>query len=358
MSLANLKEKFPHLVPAVVNAAKNNKISHGILLTYDNNQLVDEFSTFIFQLICCKNKCDNGEPCEACDTCVKISKKKYQDLFILEPNSKSRIIRIGEKSGDEEGSIRWFDSKFYVTALEAAGKKFGIIKEADRMTEEAQNAFLKTLEEPPANSFFILQTTKPYNLLNTIRSRCQQILVLINKTEYNLLDQDKLLGALYHLQFNSQKTLADAEDVSKIFIEMLASFKAEAETEVKPLWEEKIEYSKENLSKADQKRILKSYEDSCYALYLEKRATLLSLIHVWFSQLFILSMADGVLEKLPNPELLKDYDIASINLDDKVALELMDITESLLADLNFNVRDEAFIRNYCISLVMALRNKK
>jgi hypothetical protein len=69
-------------------------------------------------------------------------------------------------------------------------------------------------------------------------------------------------------------------------------------------------------------------------------------------------MADGVLEKLPNPELLKDYDIASINLDDKVALELMDITESLLADLNFNVRDEAFIRNYCISLVMALRNKK
>ncbi len=96
--------------------------------------------------------------------------KEHPDYLPLRPKGKMRIIPIGKADSPEPGTMREFLPKLYVTAA-VARRKVAIIYEADRMNHESANAFLKTLEEPPAHTMLLLLTTRPYALLPTIRSR-------------------------------------------------------------------------------------------------------------------------------------------------------------------------------------------
>jgi DNA polymerase III subunit delta' len=96
--------------------------------------------------------------------------KEHPDYLALRPRGKTRIIPIGKSDSPEPGSMRDFLPKLYVTPA-LAPQKVAIIYEADRMNVESSNAFLKTLEEPPARTTLLLITTRPYALLPTIRSR-------------------------------------------------------------------------------------------------------------------------------------------------------------------------------------------
>jgi DNA polymerase-3 subunit delta' len=96
--------------------------------------------------------------------------KEHPDYLDLRPKGKTRIIPIGKSGSPEPGSMREFLPKLYVTPA-VAPQKVAIIYEADRMNMESSNAFLKTLEEPPARTTLLLLTTRPYALLPTIRSR-------------------------------------------------------------------------------------------------------------------------------------------------------------------------------------------
>ncbi len=96
--------------------------------------------------------------------------KDHPDYFALRPKGKTRIIPIGKAGAPEPGTMRAFLPQLYVTPS-VAPRKVGIIYEADRMNTESANAFLKTLEEPPAHTTLLLLTTRPYALLPTILSR-------------------------------------------------------------------------------------------------------------------------------------------------------------------------------------------
>lgn len=98
---------------------------------------------------------------------------KHPDCFLVRPVGKSRQIQIGKSERGEFplNSIRRLVSDLQKTA-HAGGAKVGIVYDADRMNSAATNAFLKTLEEPPAGTTLFLLTTRPYDLLDTIRSRC------------------------------------------------------------------------------------------------------------------------------------------------------------------------------------------
>lgn len=95
--------------------------------------------------------------------------KEHPDYFPLRPTKKMRMIRIGESAADA-GTMREFIAKIQKSP-QISHRKVGIVYEADRMNTEAANAFLKTLEEPPANTTILLLTSRPYSLLPTIRSR-------------------------------------------------------------------------------------------------------------------------------------------------------------------------------------------
>jgi DNA polymerase-3 subunit delta' len=88
---------------------------------------------------------------------------KHPDFFGLRPSGKARTIKVD--------ALREFLRKIQLTAS-AGPRKVGVVYEADRMPVAAANAFLKTLEEPPADTTLFLLTTRPNDLLATIRSRC------------------------------------------------------------------------------------------------------------------------------------------------------------------------------------------
>jgi len=103
-------------------------------------------------------------------TTARFAVKDHPDYFALRPKGKSRIIPIGKADAPEPGTMRDFLPKLYVSPS-VAPRKVAILYEADRMEAPSANAFLKTLEEPPAHTTLLLVTTRPYALLPTILSR-------------------------------------------------------------------------------------------------------------------------------------------------------------------------------------------
>ncbi len=100
----------------------------------------------------------------------------HPDCFTLRPSGKARMIKIGSESERTQGEWPQNSMRRLVIDIQKSanqgGRKVGIIFEADRMNRQSANAFLKTLEEPPAGTTLFLLTTRPYDLLDTIRSRC------------------------------------------------------------------------------------------------------------------------------------------------------------------------------------------
>jgi DNA polymerase-3 subunit delta' len=101
---------------------------------------------------------------------------QHPDCFTLRPSGKARMIRIGSESERSQGEWPRNSMRRLVIDIQKSsnqgGRKVGIIFEADRMNIQSANAFLKTLEEPPEGTTLFLLTTRPYDLLDTIRSRC------------------------------------------------------------------------------------------------------------------------------------------------------------------------------------------
>jgi DNA polymerase III subunit delta' len=104
--------------------------------------------------------------CDRCLSCRKIGEDAHPDVTWLRPESKTRIIRVDQM----RELIRTVNLK-----PTQARYKVGVIAAADRLKEEAANAFLKTLEEPPPRSLLILLTTEPAQILETILSRCLRL---------------------------------------------------------------------------------------------------------------------------------------------------------------------------------------
>jgi len=106
----------------------------------------------------------NKDSCETCPACIQVERGNHPDLILVKP----------EKGVITVDSIRNLKRTLSWKSF-AGGKKICIVDEADQMNIHAANAFLKTLEEPAPETIIILITSKPYRLLPTIISRCQQI---------------------------------------------------------------------------------------------------------------------------------------------------------------------------------------
>lgn len=116
----------------------------------------------------CAVNCASSEDdaCGECISCKKTLHGNHPDVRMVVPARKSRLIDLEALSQVTElASLRPYESTWRIV----------IIQDADRMTPPAQNRFLKTLEEPPGNSLFLLTSSYPRLLLPTIRSRCQQV---------------------------------------------------------------------------------------------------------------------------------------------------------------------------------------
>jgi DNA polymerase-3 subunit delta' len=110
-----------------------------------------------------------GMPLDSCDRCLncrKTDSENHPDVIWIRPESKLRVIKIEQ--------IRELLQTIYLKPTHAP-YKVAILVGADRLNVPAANAFLKTLEEPPADSVLILLSTEPQRLLETVVSRCLRL---------------------------------------------------------------------------------------------------------------------------------------------------------------------------------------
>jgi DNA polymerase-3 subunit delta' len=117
--------------------------------------------------------CDKGpgEPCNACRTCDRTSRGIHPDLIVVEPETATGFLaRETIKIEHIRDAVR----EILGLPFEARARVV-ILDNAQCMTEQAMNALLKALEEPPATSHLVLVTASPQALLPTIRSRCQTL---------------------------------------------------------------------------------------------------------------------------------------------------------------------------------------
>ena len=132
----------------------------------------------------CRESVDDA--CDTCLSCRKVSSGNHPDLQTVQPASKTRVIKTQIISDVIDLAM--------LSPREGRRRVF-IILDAERITPEGQNKFLKTLEEPPGNSLFILVTHQPRLLLPTIRSRCQVVRfrALRPETVIQLLQRERSL---------------------------------------------------------------------------------------------------------------------------------------------------------------------
>ncbi len=111
---------------------------------------------------------ETPDSCGQCRSCLQIAAQTHPDYFVIEPDAEAATPQIKIEQ------IRELEQQFVYRPL-IGEQKICLIDDADRMTIGAANALLKTLEEPPGHSLFILVTSRLHALPITIRSRCQAL---------------------------------------------------------------------------------------------------------------------------------------------------------------------------------------
>ena len=194
---------------------KTQNISHGYMFLGTSGIGKFLFAKEFAKSILCNNKigCDN------CKSCIEFDSSNNPDFQIIEPDESS--IKIEQ--------IRMMNSKICEKPI-ISSKKVYIINNADKMTKEAQNCLLKTLEEPPEYAVIILIGTNENSFLNTIRSRCVKInfnkikdedlkLTLMEKYNYGNITENmlKLFSGSFEKAINLQGKQDLYSEVEQIF---------------------------------------------------------------------------------------------------------------------------------------------
>ncbi|MGB8326412.1 MAG: DNA polymerase III subunit delta' [Steroidobacteraceae bacterium] len=151
---------------ALLAAHTANRLPHALLIHADPGTGGEALAHWAAQLVLCRDS-QHG-PCGRCSDCRRFAANQHPDVALVGPLEDSRQIRIDQ--------IRELAAELALTS-HGEGYKVAILAPADALNENAANAFLKTLEEPPANTLLILVTAHPSRLPATIRSRSLRLRV-------------------------------------------------------------------------------------------------------------------------------------------------------------------------------------
>ncbi len=171
------------LTTTLKNAIQTGKLAHAYLFCGPRGVGKTTCARIFAKTINCLTPAANGEPCNECESCRSFNEQRSFSIYELDAASNNSVEDI--RSLNEQVRIPPQIGKY----------KVYIIDEVHMLSQAAFNAFLKTLEEPPAHAIFILATTEKHKIIPTILSRCQIY-------DFSRIDTADIVG---HLQSIAEK---------------------------------------------------------------------------------------------------------------------------------------------------------
>jgi len=313
---------------------ERRRLAHAYLFGGHDLHILESLArTLAKTLNCLKPVLRSGTAVDCCDSCLncqKIEHFNHPDTHWVRAESKSRIITIDQ--------MRELMQVINLKPTEGGYKVAGIIG-ADRLNVQAANAFLKTLEEPPPKSLFILVSTEPQRILETILSRClrlsfagtgqqrlppAQVAWLNDFSQVAGADQKSLLGRyrLMDVILRKLNQLKESIDESLTAQSPLQRYK-DVEKDLEDKWEGELKAAIE-------------------AEYRRQRSELFLALQWWMRDVWLRALGQKVSSKpselLSFPEMTGTVQVAG-RLSSQDAIENLEILEQLQGWLHTNVQE-------------------
>ncbi|RMD51276.1 DNA polymerase III subunit gamma/tau [Candidatus Parcubacteria bacterium] len=197
------------VVTTIKNQIKSNKIAHSYLFSGPRGVGKTTVARLLAKAVNCSDHQD-GEPCGKCQNCIAFDENSAIDIVEMDGASHNGVDNVREniieaiKMAPSNGRYRVF-----------------IIDEVHMLTGQAFNALLKTLEEPPEHAVFIMATTEPHKVPDTIKSRCQHF-------NFSRIAQEKLFKKLKDI--TEQEDVKIADEILWKIVELSCGYARDAES--------------------------------------------------------------------------------------------------------------------------------
>jgi DNA polymerase-3 subunit delta' len=266
------------------------------------------------------------DSCDQCLSCRKINGALHPDVHWVRPESKLRIITIDQ--------MRDLMAEVHLKPAEAQFK-VAVIVGADRLNSAAANAFLKTLEEPPARSILILLSTEPQRILETMVSRCLRLNFAGEGGPRFDAAQVRWLKSFSEAASGEQKSLLGRYRLLGTLVSRLAELKTDIERDLSarsPL--ERYEEVEPRLRETWEEELSAAIE----AEYRRQRAELVAGLQWWLRDVWLQTLAvPGDLMRFS--ELKRSIESVGERVSPQDALENLQVLEQTQRLLHTNVQE-------------------
>lgn len=317
---------------ALQRGLQRGRLAHAYLLSGSKIEDLEWFARTLGKAINCLNppKVSSAgwgiDSCDQCISCRKIESFGHPDMYWLRAESKIRQIRT-EQMNELLRSVHLKPNE--------ARYKICYIVAADRLHTTAANKFLKTLEEPPADSIMMLISTAPEQVLETIRSRCQRIQLASDDTLP--LDPDELawLESFATAAARDQGGLLERYRLLGVLLKRLA--------ETKTAIGEKLEKDSllekyDDIEPEFRKKLEDELTASIEAEYRRRRAEIIGLLQWWLRDIWLNTMQPEA-TVLRFPQLQQATSHIARRLDPERAVLNLEELEKTQRQLNTNVQE-------------------
>ena len=263
--------------------------------------------------------------CDQCLSCRKIGEDNHADIHWVRPESKSRQITIDQmRDVMREINLKPSEGEY----------KVAVVTAADRMNTAASNAFLKTLEEPPAKCVMILLTTESQRLLETIVSRCLRLNFSAEGAWRPSPEHARWLTDFGEVAAGGEKSLIGRYRLLSVLLQQLGQLKEQTENALT---------AKSPLQKYDdvEPELRKRWEDELAAAveaeYRRQRTDLLAALQWWLRDVWLRAMqVDSALLSFPQAPAAGKI---AARLSPEKARDNLGILERTQRLLNSNVQE-------------------